>query len=312
MLIAYSLGSKNGSSVLPKELSRVPLMDRSSFNNRFIFNLHLYQVSYPISSVITTFQDLANSISFWKILIVLEILTKSYRNACLEGEAIIYRAHVAVLGDSCAITNNFIKGLLADPRYLYKRYATKGVKTRTITSKFNKDTKKTERWRESVSHSSNMIRYIRNAVLSHVHSVQQDNQAKGEMGTLQQEKISCVNTSESNKTGKHSVRRNIADKLQAHEKEFAAQFQNPDNKTLFFLHRNAQIKQTPDNNIPYSINLWEFDSRDEFSAVNHSFLKTTALILYVMDISLDLFSPRKRNWGERNTNENSEKQQQNF
>ena len=101
------------------------------------------------------------------------------------------------------------------------------------------------------------------------------------------------------------MKQNLFYKSKAYETEFAATFQNPDLKTLFFLHRNAQIKETPDNNIPYSINFWEFDTLDGFSTVNHSFLKTKALILYVMDISLDLFSPLKRNWDKKNTNENS-------
>ena len=217
---------------------------------------------------------------------------------------------MAVLRDSEALEHDFIKGLLDEPRYSFK-----GVKIHQIKSKFNKDTKKTESWRESLFDSSDLITDFRNAVLSHICSIQHGGQAKGEVETLQKshflsadsrKKKSSVSSFESIETGKQGVRRNIGYKLpQTQEKKFATQFQNPDNETLFFLHRNAQIQETPDNNIPYTINLWEFDSRDEFSAVNHSFLKAEALILYVMDISSDLFSPLKQLRGESNTNENS-------
>ena len=121
-----------------------------------------------------------------------------------------------------------------------------------------------------MSDSSDLMKEFRNAVLSHIRSVQHGGQAEGVMETLHQShsssnriqvgKKSSVSTSESNKTGKQAVRQNITDNRQAGEAEFAAQFQNPDHKTLFFLHRNAQIEETPDNNILYSINLWEFDS----------------------------------------------------
>ena len=245
---------------------------------------------------------------------ILDFLKKAYRNACSEGEAVTYRAQVTVLGDSEALKHDFIKRLLGDPRYSYKGYVTtKGVKTRKITSKFNKVTKKTERWSVSASASRDLMRDIRNAVLSHIISVQQGGQAKGEKEILQQSyfssadsrgKESSVSTYESNKTGKQGVRQNIADKLHTNEKEFAVQFQNPDNETLFFLHRKAQIKETLDNNIPYSLNLWNFDSQDKFSAVNHSFLKAEALILYVVDTNVNLFSPFQRSRGEKDTNEN--------
>ena len=246
-----------------------------------------------------------------QLYLILEFLTKAYRKACSEGEAVMYRAHVAVLGDSEAFKTHFI----GEPGYPFGGYTAKtGIKTYTIKSKFNKCTQKTEGWKESVSDSSDLMKEFRNAVLSHIHSVQHGGQAKGVIERLQQShlsspdsvgKKSSVSIFESNKTRKQGVRQNITYKLQSHEKEFETLCQKPDNKTLGFLHRNAQIQETPDNNIPYSINLWEFDSQDEFSAVNHSFLNTEALILYVMDISSDLFSPLKRNWDERNTNENS-------
>ena len=221
----------------------------------------------------------------------------------------MYRAHVALLGDSNATKNNFIEGLLDGPKYSSRRYPEIGVKVLKFESKFNKGTQKTERWRQSVSNSSDLMTDFRDAVLSHIRSVQHGGQAKGVMETLQQSHLSSADSAgkkpfitsfKPNKTGKQGVRQNTGYKIQAHEKEFAATFQNPDNKTLVFLHRNAQIKETPDNNIPYSINLWDFDSQDEFSAVNQLFLKAEALILYTMDISLDLFSY----WDERRINEN--------
>ena len=237
---------------------------------------------------------------------VLEIWTKAYRKACSEGEAVIHRAHVAVLGDSGVFKDNFIEGPFDDPVHPFRVEGRTEIIIRQIKSTFNKSTQKTGGWRESVSASSNLITEFRNAVLSHIRSIQRAGQAKGVIETLQSHlssadsvgEKSSVSTFESNKTGKQGVRHNIADKLHTQEKEFAAQFQNPDNKTLLFLHRNAQIQEALDNNIPYTINLWEFDSRDEFSTMNHSFLKAEALILYVMDISLDLFSPQKRKWDE--------------
>ena len=248
--------------------------------------------------------NFSNILIFKKLYLFLELLTEACRNACSEGEVVMYRAHVAILGDSEAFNRYFID----QPSYLYTDRA--GIKTLQIKSKFNKSTQKTEEWKESVSTSDNLKTEFRNAVLSHIRTIQHDGQAKGVMETLQQShststelvgKKSSVSTSESNKTGKQAMRQNIADKRQAREAEFTATFQNPDKKTLFFLHRNAQIKETPDNNIPYLINLWEFCNQDKFNAVNHSFLNTEALILYVMDISSDLFSPLKRNWDETKT-----------
>ena len=239
----------------------------------------------------------------------LEFLTEAYRNAWSEGEAVIYRAHVALLGDSNATKNNFIEGLLDEPKYSSRRYPEiGGVKVLKFKAKFNKDTQKTERWHESVSNSSDLMTDFRDAVLSHIRPVQHGGQAEGILETSQQShlssadsvgKKSSVSTIELNKTGKQAVRPNTGQ-----EKNFAVQFQNPGNKTLLFLYRNAQVKEAPDKNIPYSINLWNFDSRDEFSTMNQLFLKAEALILYVMDIRLDLFSPQKQNWDERHINEN--------
>ena len=222
----------------------------------------------------------------------------------------MYRAHVAVLGNSEAFKDIWMD----EPVRPLMGYAGRtGIKISQIKSTFNKSTHKTEGWRESVSASSNLMTEFRNAILSHIRSIQRGGQAKGVIETLQSHlssadsvgEKSSVSTFESNKTGKQGVRQNIADKLHTPEKEFAAQFQNPDNKTLFFLHRNAQIQEAPDNNIPYSINLWEFHSQDKFNAMNHSFLKAEALILYVMDLGLDPLSPLNRNWCEQNTYENS-------
>ena len=217
---------------------------------------------------------------------------------------------MAVLGNSKAFEVNFIEGSSGNPIHRFRLFTGRtGIKIRHIKSKFNKSTQKTEGWRESVSASSNLMLELRNAILSHIRSIQRGSQAKGVIETLQSHLSSAdskgkkfsVITFESNKTGKQGVRQNIAGKRHTHEKEFAAQFQNPGNKTLLFLHRNAQVQEAPDNNIPYSINLWEFDSRDEFSTVSHSFLKAEALILYVMDLSSSL----NLNWFEKNTNENS-------
>ena len=114
---------------------------------------------------------------------VLEILTNAYRNACSEGEVEMYRAHVAVLGDSEVFSGYFID----EPRHRYFEECseTGGIKTRQIKSKFNKFTQKTKAWKESVSTSSDLMKEFRNAVLSHI-------QAKGEMETLQKSQLSSA------------------------------------------------------------------------------------------------------------------------
>ena len=243
----------------------------------------------------------------------LELLTETYRKTCSEGEAEIYRAHVAVLGNSEAFKANFIKWLCNEPG-IWRVYAERrGIKTRQINSKFNRVTQKTEGWKESESISSELMQDVMNAVLSHIRSVQPSDPAERERESLQLShfpsadsvgKKSSTTNSESNKSEKEGLRENIVYKPQTTEKEYAVQFQNPDKETLFLLHRNVEIKKTPDNNIPYSINLWEFDSQDEFSAVSHLFLKAEALILYVMDLSLDSLSPMEQLWDDKNTNKN--------
>ena len=283
-----------------------------------IFTLILICVSIKSvarSHLTLLYSSTYQKVSLGKFYLFLELLTEAYRKACSEGAVVMYRAHVALLGDSNATKNNFIGVLLDEPKYSSRRYhEIEGVKVLKFKSKFNKGTHKTEKWSESVSNSSDLMTDFRDAVLSHIRSFQHGGQAEGVMETLQQPHLSLadsvgkkpfISSFKSNKTGKQGVRQNTGYKLQAHEKELAATFQNPDNKTLVFLHRNAQIKETPDNNIPYSINLWDFDSQDEFSAMNQLFLNAETLIVYTMDITLELFSPHKQNLDERRINENS-------
>ena len=278
------------------------MIERSS--NGFIFKCLSIETNYTYKR------------SIWKILLLeLELSTNAYRRACSEGEVEMYRAHVAVLGDSEAMNKYIIKAFLDEPRYRFEQYdERKGVKTYQFKSKFNKNTQKTERWEKSVSNSSDLVTDFRNAVLSHIRSVQQDDSAKGEMETLQQSHISStisiakksfVTRFESNKTEKQYMRQNIAYNLETTKRELVTQFPKPDNGTLFFLHRNAKIKEMPDKNIPYSTNLWVFDSHDKFSAMNHSFLKIEALILYVMDLRLDLFSSMEQICDEGKINKKS-------
>ena len=242
-----------------------------------------------------------------KCHLFLELLTEAYRNACSEGEAEIYRAHVAVLGNSEAVKHGFIERLWDKSTYFESPFEIKGVKASLIKSKFNKVTQNSEGWKESRRDSSELMTGFRNAVVSHIRSVRHCSRTEGENETLKQSNISSADSVgkksfvarvESKETRKQDGKENVGCKLQTLEKEFAAQFQKPDSETLFFLHRNAQIKDNPDKNIPYSVNLWEFYIQDEFSAMNHLFLKAEALILYVTDISLDLMSPLKRNWDE--------------
>ena len=130
-----------------------------------------------IDVCITVFMAFSNILIFQKLYLILEILTKTYRNACSEGEVVMYRAHVAVLGDSKAI-NFYFSSYLDTKR--------KGIKTRQIESKFNKSAQETERWEESVSNPSELKTKFRDAVLSHIRSIQHGSQAKGVMETQQQ------------------------------------------------------------------------------------------------------------------------------
>ena len=149
--------------------------------------------------------------------------------------------------------------------------------------------------------------------MSHIRSVRHCSRTEGGIETLKQSNISSADSVgkksfvarvDSKGTTKQDVKKNVGCKLQTLEKEFASEIQKPDSETLFLLHRNSEIKETPDNNIPYSINLWEFDIRDEFSAMNQLFLKAEALMLYIMDLDLRLFSSIEQNRDDENTNKN--------
>ena len=175
----------------------------------------------------------------------------------------------------------------------------------------------TESWEESLSSSRNLKTEFRNAVLSHIRTIQYDSQANEEMEIPRKSHLSSSNSMgkksfvtrlELNKTKIQRVRQNITYNLEASKKELEDELQKPDNETLFFLNKNARIVEVPENNIPYSINLWDFDSQDKFSAMNHSFLKAEALICYAMDIRLDLFSPLRRSWGGKKINESPKTQ----
>ena len=106
----------------------------------------------------------------------LEFLTDAYKNACTEGEVVIYRAHVAtvVLGDLDTVNDFLLRELLHNP------YKIKGLKMALIKSKFNKTTHKTEEWRQSQINSSEAMTEFKNAVLSHIRSRQHGGEVKGE------------------------------------------------------------------------------------------------------------------------------------
>ena len=232
--------------------------------------------------------------------LLLEFLTDAYRNACSEGEALIYRAHVAVLGHPSAVKDNVIERLLDRSRHWsMSDHKAKGITTSLIKSKFNKVTLETETWRKSTTgRDSSEVTEFRNALLSHIHSRQHSGEIEKELeshSSVPQE----LEQKKSNENRKQDV------KLETPEKECANQFNKIDNETLFFLHRNVQFQEAPDNNIPYSINLWNFDSRDEFSAMNHLFLKPEALILFIMDITLDFLAPFEESRYERRINQTS-------
>ena len=247
----------------------------------------------------------------------LEFLTKAYNNACSEGEAEIYRAHVVVLGHSNVVKGDFIERLLDESiSYSFSSpYGIKGIKKSLIESKFNKATQKTEQWRLSRRDSNEVMKDFRNAVLSHIRSLQHGRKAEREMelqksfsliGEDSEQNKSITDKSESIKNRKQDVRQNISQKLETTKKQCAAQFPKLDRNTFFFYHKNAQIEDASDNNIPYSINLWNYDNREEYRALNQLdlFLKAEALILYVMDVNLNLFSPVKRRTSELKLNEN--------
>ena len=235
-----------------------------------------------------------------------EFLTKAYRKACAEGEAVTYRAHVFLLGPSITVKENVIEGPLDESRF---RSASEGIKTYQIKSRFNKATHKTEKWRKSRRDSSEVMTELRHAVLSHIRSHQNSGEVKREIESHfsaaeeSERKQSFVAGFESIKNRKRGVRQNIAHKLEIPKTECRAQFPGLDTKTLFFLYKNAHIQDTSDNNIPYSINLWDCDSREEFSTMNLLFLKAETLILYIMDITLDLFSPLRKRRSELQVNE---------
>ena len=229
----------------------------------------------------------------------LEFLTDAYRNACAQGEALTYKGHVVVLGHSNIVKENFIEGLFGGKiRYSFESpYEIKGIKTSLIKSKFNKVTLETEKWRLSRRDSSKVMTELRHAVLSHIRSLQHGRETKEEIeynSSMVEASERKKSRFESIKNRNQGVRQIIAHKLETTKKERAAQFPKLDRKTLFFLHKNKEIQETSDNNVAYSVNLWNYDSREEFSAMNHLFLKAKAIILYVLDITLDLFSPLKQ------------------
>ena len=111
---------------------------------------------------------------------------------------------MAVLRNSEAFKTNFIEWLCNEPGKCRVHAERRGIKARQIKSEFNKVTQKTEGWKESESDSSELMTIVRNAIRSHIHSVQHGDSAKREVETLQQShsvgKKSSTTTSESNKT----------------------------------------------------------------------------------------------------------------
>ena len=230
----------------------------------------------------------------------LEFLTDAYRNACAQGEALTYKGHVVVLGHSNIAKDKFLEGLLDESiRYSFVNpYENHGIKMSLIKSKFNKATHRTEIWTKSWIDSSEVMTELRHAVLSHIRSRQHGDEVKEDM----ESHSSATEESEQERSSKNK-KQDV--KLETPEKEFTAQFNKIDNETLSFLHRNLQSQEAQDNNIPYSINLWNYDAPDEFSAKSQLILKPETLILYVMDISLDFLSSFEQSRHERETNETS-------
>ena len=254
--------------------------------------------------------------SLKKNCLFLEFLTKAYNDACSKGEVMIYRAHLAVLGHSSTVSEIFIEKLLdGSIRYpLVSPYGMKGIKTSLIKSKFNKATQKTQRWRQSRRNSSEVMTELRQAVLSHIRSLQHEGEAEGEMETSQRyhpptgkeskQKKSFITRFESNQNERKGDRQHIAYKFESPKKESAAQYPKLDKETLLFLHKNQHIQAVSDNNIPYSINWWDCERWEIFSTMYPLFFKAEALMVFVMDTSLDLFSPLERRMFEFKINEN--------
>ena len=169
----------------------------------------------------------------------------------------MYRAHVALLGDSYDVKSKFIEALLGESRFYHfaQPHELKGVQICQFKSKFNKDNQETERWKESLSSSSSLKTEFRNAVLSHMRSLQHDSQAKEEMEIPQKYHISSSNSMakksfvtrfELNKTKIQRVRQNITYNLEASKKNLKMNFRNQTMKHYFFfakMHKSRRCRK---------------------------------------------------------------------
>ena len=213
-----------------------------------------------------------------------------------------YRGHVTVLGHSKAVTTRFIRKLLDESRFEFK--FNRDVETLLVESKFNKDTQETKEWKESTRHRTKVVDKFRNAALTYIRSVQRSHQTREGIEASQ---ISHFSSAATSVQGKFSLpqmkafnlsRTLFEQKQKSGDKpeQTGEKHQNPklDNATLLFLYRNMERSETPDDYISYSINLWAFADSDNFFHMNHLFLKAESLILFVMDISLDIFSPLEK------------------
>ena len=211
---------------------------------------------------------------------------------------------MAVFGHSEAGKTSFIERLL-DKSYTRKpNQSTEGVETHLIKSKFDSKNKATKLWTEVKRDTSELMKDFSDVALSRSrwvpeYGASENTEASHPSHPIVIEDSGNKDTSltETSKTDKEDIDEE-EEKIEMKEMKIGDKEVDGtggpkvDDETLVFLHRSA-------HDIPYSINLWDHGGQNEFMVTHHLFLKAEALILIVMDISLDLHIPLKQSNEER-------------
>ena len=218
---------------------------------------------------------------------------------------------MAVFGHSEAGKTSFIERLLDKSSTLSTRkpkQSTEGVETHLIRSKFNSKNKTTTLWTEAKRDTSELMKDFSDVALSRSRWVPEYGASENTEAShpshpivIEDSANKDISFTETSKTDKEDIDEEHLEEEKTEMNEMKLgnkevhRTEGPkvDDETLIFLHRSAQIRDSHVDDIPYSINLWDHGGQNEFMVTHHLFLKAEALILIVMDISLDLHTPLK-------------------
>ena len=212
--------------------------------------------------------------------------------ACRKGTKKVYNARIILAGYSGGGKTSLANRLLGEQINLNERNSTEGIELHRIESTFNRKEMKGDKWDKKELNSEDLKKDFNLglvAILQRGKRKVSTNSAdlEGESEGQETTKHDIEFEEEDTKTPMCRKIANFKEKL-IEQEEFMSLPDQTTKQEIMAL-ANQQLEEEPEENMPFSISLWDLGGQDEFISTHHLFLDSEVTILIVMDITKELY-----------------------